>query len=639
MNDKDFFDSHRSHFKPWYDDRADYNTNAKSYYDDLARKNKLIEMLAKKIWEYDERLDERLEDLENVLQSYLDKWDERIDNLDDEVSHIFVEWLEDGTLEQIINHEVLGNKADQSELDKTNENLARITSQYLSNGTDDTVPLQTLIDTVSERGGGEILLPDKDYYFDGDIHVREGVVLKGNHDTQMTTDRVYGARIILYQKTRIEDIKFNYPPLYNDVAMLVDAKYVVELDRQDPSVRGTRTFVERVTLHGGGFYEPFNPGATPKKIGLKLFSDGDDGGQWRGFHHSVFKDMVISGFKFAIELETKNAGWVNGNLFKNIGIYWFETAVRVIKSSQSKGIDYNTFELYIQTDEQTKEIFLDETGTNNYKNCTIWDMSHHPESRIGQANLYNVLSPKKYEKTRYGTWFGPNRYYLLGEFNRFTASVHFATFEFVRTGNVQLKYSLSGLGGGDLRILKTSRLDNISDNVKFYLNRKQNGKVEVFVYFTNEYEGNLYLDSFRNFSPSFNLNYYTDLGILEELPVVRTDNAYPFVPMQIENENGYATQSRDGTVTQRYSGKATEMATISSNGLFISPLMTWEFPVPFDFVSNIIVQGSTTGDDNNWVTIVNTPTKNEVTYRIVSTTKQTDPVNIMLKAEGLSNID
>src|SRR5699024_3146954 len=132
------------------DDRADYNTNVPSYYDDLARKSKLIKMLAKKIWEYDERLDERLEDLENVLQDYLSQWDERIENLDDEVSHIFVEWLEDGTLEEIINHDVLGNKADQSELDKTNEKLARITSQYLSNGTDDTVPLQTLIDTVSE---------------------------------------------------------------------------------------------------------------------------------------------------------------------------------------------------------------------------------------------------------------------------------------------------------------------------------------------------------------------------------------------------------------------------------------------------------------------------------------------------------
>src|SRR5699024_10961751 len=84
-------------------------------------------MLAEKIWEYDERLDERLEDLENVLQDYLSQWDERIENLDNEVSDIFVTWLEDGTLEKIINHDVLGNKADKSyvddELEKVNTQL------------------------------------------------------------------------------------------------------------------------------------------------------------------------------------------------------------------------------------------------------------------------------------------------------------------------------------------------------------------------------------------------------------------------------------------------------------------------------------------------------------------------------------
>src|SRR5699024_6416926 len=110
---------------PRYPDDADYQTNAPSYYEDLARKQKLIKLLAEKIWEYDERLDKRLEDLENVLQDYLSQWDERIENLDNEVSHIFVEWLNDGTLEKIINHDVLGNKADQSELDKTNVKLTQ----------------------------------------------------------------------------------------------------------------------------------------------------------------------------------------------------------------------------------------------------------------------------------------------------------------------------------------------------------------------------------------------------------------------------------------------------------------------------------------------------------------------------------
>lgn len=33
-------------FAPWYDDRADYNTDAKSYYDYLARTNKLLDAIA-----------------------------------------------------------------------------------------------------------------------------------------------------------------------------------------------------------------------------------------------------------------------------------------------------------------------------------------------------------------------------------------------------------------------------------------------------------------------------------------------------------------------------------------------------------------------------------------------------------------
>ena len=54
---------------PNYDDDSDYNTNANSYYKYLGRKTKLIKLLAKRIWEYDERLDNRLEELEIVLNN------------------------------------------------------------------------------------------------------------------------------------------------------------------------------------------------------------------------------------------------------------------------------------------------------------------------------------------------------------------------------------------------------------------------------------------------------------------------------------------------------------------------------------------------------------------------------------------
>src|SRR5699024_2176253 len=161
---------------------ADYQTNAPSYYEDLARKEKLIQLLAEKIWEYDERLDERLEDLENVLQDYLNQWDERIENLDDEVSHIFITWLEDGTLEQIINHDILGNKANQADLDRTNERLAQSMQEnriYIDNqlkslnglelkGAYNT--LQDLIDTYPNGTQGIFLIQETGhwYYWNGE---------------------------------------------------------------------------------------------------------------------------------------------------------------------------------------------------------------------------------------------------------------------------------------------------------------------------------------------------------------------------------------------------------------------------------------------------------------------------------------
>lgn len=67
---------------PFYDDNSDYNTNSKSYYDDLARKQKLFEILAKRIWEYDEELAKRFEE-----------WDKNLEELPDDVMKLVEEWL------------------------------------------------------------------------------------------------------------------------------------------------------------------------------------------------------------------------------------------------------------------------------------------------------------------------------------------------------------------------------------------------------------------------------------------------------------------------------------------------------------------------------------------------------------------
>lgn len=80
---------------PFYTDIADYNTNSKSYYDDLARKNKLIEILAKRIWEYDEELAKRFEE-----------WDKNLEEFPEDVEKLLIDWLKDGTLDDIINKNI-----------------------------------------------------------------------------------------------------------------------------------------------------------------------------------------------------------------------------------------------------------------------------------------------------------------------------------------------------------------------------------------------------------------------------------------------------------------------------------------------------------------------------------------------------
>ena len=176
--------------KPRYNDDSDFTTNAESYYKDLARKQKLIKLLAEKIWKYENTLKESLESIEKrltdyiaendqVLKDMLQKWDDRIANLDKEVSHIFVEWLEDGTLEQIINHDVLGNKADKEYVDVLNDNVhSHINSHFINvkyppfnlksakgdKETDDYDALQEIINYVSTLNNGGVIYFPKGYY-------------------------------------------------------------------------------------------------------------------------------------------------------------------------------------------------------------------------------------------------------------------------------------------------------------------------------------------------------------------------------------------------------------------------------------------------------------------------------------------
>lgn len=93
--------------RPYYNDESDYNTNAPSYYDDISRKQRLIQYLAEKIGNYDIELEKRFKE-----------WDELISKFPDNVEKLLIEWLEDGTLDKIINENIFNMKLDKDVFEK-----------------------------------------------------------------------------------------------------------------------------------------------------------------------------------------------------------------------------------------------------------------------------------------------------------------------------------------------------------------------------------------------------------------------------------------------------------------------------------------------------------------------------------------
>lgn len=85
---------------PRYPDDVDYQTGTLNYYDHIAKHEKLMKHLAKRVWEYDKELGKRFAE-----------WDANLLAFDDEVIKLLRLWVNDGTLSQIINEEIFAAKA------------------------------------------------------------------------------------------------------------------------------------------------------------------------------------------------------------------------------------------------------------------------------------------------------------------------------------------------------------------------------------------------------------------------------------------------------------------------------------------------------------------------------------------------
>ena len=87
--------------KPHYQSDSDYTTNAPSYYEDLSRKQQLIQELSEKIWQYDQILQAKLKEVEETLKKYADILDGKVEDFDNIILSKTENWL-DENMEDIL---------------------------------------------------------------------------------------------------------------------------------------------------------------------------------------------------------------------------------------------------------------------------------------------------------------------------------------------------------------------------------------------------------------------------------------------------------------------------------------------------------------------------------------------------------
>lgn len=99
LNKEEFKKMIDGKIRPNYVKDADYQTNAPSFYEYLARNNELLQLLAERIWGYDEE-----------INAYFERWENNLATINEDVIQMMIKWFEDGTLDDILNNELLNFK-------------------------------------------------------------------------------------------------------------------------------------------------------------------------------------------------------------------------------------------------------------------------------------------------------------------------------------------------------------------------------------------------------------------------------------------------------------------------------------------------------------------------------------------------
>ena len=190
---------------PIYDHRSNFQTNSPSFYEYLSKHNHLIKILAKRIYDYDEVLDLKLEEIEEVLKQVINKIGE---GFNEEIEKLLREWVLDGTLDFIINETLMNLKADITYVDEEIDRVSLLTNNLiiqLENRIDERIDLIERLGDISynvlsygAKGDGitddyeviqQAINEQKNIYFpEGTYLVSKGLRIPSNR-------KIYGAGI------------------------------------------------------------------------------------------------------------------------------------------------------------------------------------------------------------------------------------------------------------------------------------------------------------------------------------------------------------------------------------------------------------------------------------------------------------
>lgn len=422
------------------------------------------------------------------------------------------------------------------------EQLAQITTnvnnyKHLVIDDDWTLAIQEAIDYVHSRNGGEVLVPNGTFNYSSDIHLKEGVTLVGHGEgTLLQCTSLEKGRIIFYTDTQLKNLNIEVPYEYDDGVLYFNNIYVSHPERRNQ--RGNA----KILVHRVNVYSDFN-GMKRNKKGIDMFATN---GKRAGYAGVKISDSYIHGFTYAISMKTENVGWINGNLFDNVSIRDFETAVIIDRSPDTLGIDYNVFKLYIQTGEYTKDIFIDPSSasTNNYNECTVWDMDTHHNARVGTGLLRNSMNGFTVQKERYTFFTNRKAYHLLGRFMAFDKPVFHVMVSITSQDNVKMEYLIRGSASNSVGVIERRNYggDRLLDSFQFFTKDLPNGQKELYFYTEEPIEANIYFESMRSFYPS-PLTRYPEVEGAEEITTivdlsVRSDEA-----IKLPNSNDFSAMT------------------------------------------------------------------------------------------------